>query len=64
MTYLYPGIAAQYKEAIMPYHIFFGVFNFVLAVATSVLGFGEKLIFKLYVIFQYNHVYLCILIGQ
>jgi len=44
---MYPGIAAQYKEAVMPYHIFFGIFNFILAVATSVLGFGEKLIFTL-----------------
>lgn len=55
MSFLFPGIAVQYKEAIMPYHIFFGVFNFILAIATSVLGFGEKLIFVLYV-FKWNYV--------
>lgn len=49
MSFLYPEISAQYKAAIMPYHFFFGVFNFTLAIATSVMGFGEKLIFALYV---------------
>lgn len=49
MSFLYPGIAAQYREAVMPYHIFFGIFNFILAIATSVLGLCEKLIFALYV---------------
>lgn len=58
MTYLYPGISVQYKEIIMPYHIFFGIFNFVLAIATSVLGFGEKLIFKLYVNFSNITIYI------
>ncbi|XP_008179951.1 cytochrome b reductase 1-like isoform X1 [Acyrthosiphon pisum] len=47
VSFLFPGIAAQYKEAVMPYHIFFGIFNFVLAIATSVLGFSEKLFFVL-----------------
>ncbi|XP_025409229.1 cytochrome b561-like isoform X2 [Sipha flava] len=47
VSFLYPGVAVQYKEAIMPYHFFFGVLTFVLAIATSVLGFGEKLIFSL-----------------
>ncbi|XP_025204829.1 cytochrome b561-like isoform X2 [Melanaphis sacchari] len=47
VSFMYPGIAAQYREAVMPYHIFFGVFNFILAVVTSILGFGEKLIFTL-----------------
>jgi len=49
VSFLFPGVAVQYKEAIMPYHGFFGVFNFILAIATSLLGFGEKLIFVLYV---------------
>lgn len=30
------------------YHVFFGVCNFVLALATAVLGFSEKMIFALY----------------
>jgi len=51
VSFLYPEVAVQYKRVIMPYHIYFGVFTFVLAIATSVLGFGEKLIFSLYVIF-------------
>lgn len=49
VSFLYPGISAQYRQAIMPYHIYFGVLNFALAIATSILGFGEKLIFVLYV---------------
>jgi len=51
VSFLYPGIAAEYRAAIMPYHFFFGVFNFALAIATSVLGFGEKLIFALFVFY-------------
>ncbi|XP_015363666.1 PREDICTED: cytochrome b561-like isoform X2 [Diuraphis noxia] len=47
VSFLYPGIAAEYREAVMPYHIFFGIFNFILAIATSVLGLCEKLIFAL-----------------
>ncbi|VVC39777.1 Hypothetical protein CINCED_3A013070 [Cinara cedri] len=47
MSFLYPGIAVQYREAIMPYHVFFGVFNFALVIATSLLGLCEKLIFSL-----------------
>lgn len=42
----------------MPYHVFFGVFNFALAVATSVLGFGEKLIFTLYVFYCWKYIVL------
>lgn len=49
VSFLYPGIAAAYRETVMPYHVFFGIFNFALAIATSVLGFSEKLIFALYV---------------
>lgn len=52
VSFLYPGVAVQYKKAIMPYHIYFGVSTFVLATATSVLGFGEKLIFSLSVEYQ------------
>jgi len=45
--FLYPGISTQYKEVMAPYHVFFGIFIFMLAVTTSVLGFAEKLIFAL-----------------
>ncbi|XP_029342001.1 uncharacterized protein LOC100169288 isoform X1 [Acyrthosiphon pisum] len=46
--YLYPTVAAQYREIMMPYHVFFGVSSFVLAIASGGLGFCEKMIFSLY----------------
>ncbi|XP_025195545.1 cytochrome b561-like [Melanaphis sacchari] len=45
--FLYPGVAAQHRETLAPYHVFFGISIFTLAVATSVLGFTEKIIFAL-----------------
>lgn len=48
ISYLYPGISIKYREVVMPYHVYFGVFSFVLAVITTVLGFSEKLILALY----------------
>ncbi|XP_015366777.1 PREDICTED: cytochrome b561-like [Diuraphis noxia] len=45
--FLYPGVAARHRETLAPYHVFFGISNFVLAVATVVLGFCEKIIFSL-----------------
>ncbi|VVC45775.1 Cytochrome b561/ferric reductase transmembrane [Cinara cedri] len=47
VSFLYPGASIKYKEIMMPYHIYFGVFIFVLAVITAVTGFSEKLIFAL-----------------
>jgi len=51
VSFLYPGVAARHRETLLPYHVFFGISNFVLAVATVVLGFCEKIIFSLYVLF-------------
>ncbi|XP_022174649.1 cytochrome b561-like [Myzus persicae] len=45
--FLYPGVAARHRETLAPYHVFFGISNFVLAVATAILGFSEKIIFVL-----------------
>ncbi|CAH1738057.1 transmembrane ascorbate-dependent reductase CYB561-like isoform X2 [Aphis gossypii] len=45
ISFLYPEIAMKYKEAVMPYHIIFGVLTFALSIVTSVLGFSEKIIF-------------------
>lgn len=39
----------KYKEAVMPYHIIFGILTFALSIVTSVLGFSEKIIFAVYV---------------
>lgn len=46
--FLYPGAADKCKTALLPYHVFFGVFTFALAVATAALGTSEKLISDLY----------------
>ncbi|XP_001950854.1 cytochrome b561 [Acyrthosiphon pisum] len=45
--FLYPGAAKQHRETLAPYHVFFGISIFILAVATAVLGFCEKIIFSL-----------------
>ncbi|XP_026818107.1 cytochrome b561-like [Rhopalosiphum maidis] len=45
--FLYPGVAAQHRETLAPYHVFFGISIFTLAIATAVLGFCEKIIFSL-----------------
>jgi len=52
--FLYPGVAARHRETLAPYHLFFGISIFVLAVATAVLGFCEKIIFSLYVLFIFD----------
>lgn len=49
--FLYPGAAERHREMLAPYHVFFGISIFILAVATAVLGFCEKIIFALYVLF-------------
>lgn len=51
---MYPEMSVQFKETVAPYHVFFGVFCFILAVMTAVLGFAEKLIFTLYVFVNVN----------
>lgn len=47
ISFLYPQLKAAQREQILPYHVFFGMSGFVLAIATTLLGLGEKAIFKL-----------------
>ncbi|XP_050434682.1 transmembrane ascorbate-dependent reductase CYB561-like isoform X2 [Adelges cooleyi] len=47
VSFLFPGIAGEYRAAVLPYHVFIGVLTFGLAIATSILGVSEKTIFAL-----------------
>lgn len=47
MAFLVPGMRENYKIALMPLHIYFGLFGFVLAIASAVMGITEKAIFTL-----------------
>jgi len=47
VSFLYPKATVEYQKTIMPYHVYFGISIFVLAILTTVLGFSEKLIFSL-----------------
>ncbi|XP_064552512.1 plasma membrane ascorbate-dependent reductase CYBRD1 isoform X3 [Drosophila montana] len=47
MAFLVPGMRENYKIALMPLHIYFGLFGFVLAIASAVMGLTEKAIFTL-----------------
>ncbi|XP_060660612.1 plasma membrane ascorbate-dependent reductase CYBRD1 isoform X1 [Drosophila nasuta] len=46
-AFLVPGMRENYKIALMPLHIYFGLFGFVLAIASAVMGLTEKAIFSL-----------------
>lgn len=46
-AFLLPGMRENYKIALMPLHIYFGLFGFVLAIASAVMGLTEKAIFAL-----------------
>lgn len=45
VSFLYPQVRAPLKEAIMPFHIYFGLTGYVLAVAAALLGISEKVFF-------------------
>ncbi|KAK8951146.1 putative ascorbate-specific transmembrane electron transporter 2 [Platanthera zijinensis] len=45
LTFFYPGGAAGLRRSSLPWHVLFGLFVYVLAVATAELGFLEKLTF-------------------
>ncbi|EDV96823.1 GH16482 [Drosophila grimshawi] len=47
MAFLVPGMRETYKIALMPLHVYFGLFGFVLAIASAVMGLTEKAIFSL-----------------
>ncbi|KAH7295790.1 hypothetical protein KP509_27G066100 [Ceratopteris richardii] len=45
ITFFFPGLAQSSRAAVLPWHVFFGMFVYGLALATSELGFLEKLTF-------------------
>ncbi|XP_065359752.1 plasma membrane ascorbate-dependent reductase CYBRD1 isoform X2 [Calliphora vicina] len=45
-AYLVPGAKESLRAAIMPLHIYFGLFGFVLAIASALMGITEKAIFS------------------
>lgn len=47
VSFLFPQLKVEYREKILPYHVFFGMTSFVLATTATVLGLAEKAIFKL-----------------
>ncbi|XP_039293017.1 cytochrome b reductase 1 isoform X3 [Nilaparvata lugens] len=47
VAFLFPGLSAPVRAAMMPYHIYFGITAFVLAIATSLMGVTEKVFFVL-----------------
>lgn len=46
-AYLVPGAKESLRAAIMPLHVYFGLFGFVLAIASAVMGITEKAIFSM-----------------
>lgn len=50
-SFLYPLISPQQRENVMPFHVYFGVTGYVLAIAAALMGLNEKAIFKLSVQF-------------
>ncbi|XP_017842250.1 cytochrome b reductase 1 isoform X2 [Drosophila busckii] len=47
MAFLVPGMRENYKIALMPLHVYFGLFGFVLAIASALMGLTEKAIFAI-----------------
>ncbi|XP_016934238.2 plasma membrane ascorbate-dependent reductase CYBRD1 isoform X2 [Drosophila suzukii] len=47
VAFLAPGLTENYKIAMMPLHIYFGLFGFVLAIASALMGITEKAIFAI-----------------
>ncbi|ERM95107.1 hypothetical protein AMTRI_Chr07g30750 [Amborella trichopoda] len=45
VTFFYPGGSQTVKATILPWHVIFGLFVYILALATAELGFLEKLTF-------------------
>lgn len=43
-AFLFPGMSAEYRSFILPYHVFNGVAVFALAVGASLIGLNEKAI--------------------
>lgn len=50
-TFWYPGGSRNSRASLLPWHVFFGIYMYALAIATTVTGILEKLTFL-----QVNHV--------
>ncbi|KAK3925696.1 Cytochrome b561 [Frankliniella fusca] len=46
-AFLFPGLSAEYRSIILPYHVFNGVAIFALSIAASLIGLNEKAFFVL-----------------
>lgn len=46
-AYLAPGAKESFRAALMPLHVYFGLFGFVLSIASACMGITEKAIFSL-----------------
>ncbi|KAH8274985.1 hypothetical protein KR018_008385 [Drosophila ironensis] len=47
VAFLAPGLRENYRVAMMPLHIYFGLFGFGLAIASALMGITEKAIFAI-----------------
>ncbi|RWS23289.1 cytochrome b561-like isoform X1 [Leptotrombidium deliense] len=47
VSFLYPTLSGHYRKMILPYHVFFGILLFTLAIATCLSGLTEKAFFSL-----------------
>lgn len=47
LTFLWPGANESIRMQLMPYHIFIGLFAFVLSIASALMGLTEIAIFAL-----------------
>lgn len=45
VTFFFPGLPQPVRASVLPWHVFFGLFIYGLAIATTELGFLEKLTF-------------------
>jgi hypothetical protein len=45
VVFFFPGAAPNVRKGVLPWHILFGLFVYILALATAELGFLEKLTF-------------------
>lgn len=47
VAFLFPGLVQIWRTRYLPLHVFFGLAIFVMAIATSLMGITEKLLWKL-----------------
>lgn len=47
VAFLYPGLTKIWRAKYLPFHVFFGLAVFIMAIGSSLMGITEKLIFSL-----------------